>query len=146
MRSTYAGLVTRGVAFMVDALIVNAITLSVTVGIGLVVSALDPGKSAIHLPEILLTVAGWLIFASCYLVGFWVLLGRTPGMRLMGIRVTSGAGERLTLTRALCRLVGIALSFVTLGLGFLLILVDDRRRALQDRLAGTVVVRAITPG
>jgi uncharacterized RDD family membrane protein YckC len=141
MTPGYAGLVTRGVAFLVDVLIVNAIALATTVGIGLVVSALDPGKSAVHLPELLLTAAGWLLFGATYLVGFWVLVGHTPGMRLMGIRVACAGGGRVTFGRGLRRLVGVVLSILTLGLGFLLVLVDDRRRALQDLLAGTVVIR-----
>jgi len=141
MSRPYPGLVTRTVAFVVDMLIVNAIALAVTVGIGLVVSALDPGKNSIHLPEVLLTAVGWLVFAGAYLVGFWVLVGHTPGMRLMGIHVTGAHGERVTFGQGVRRLVGLGLSFLSLGLGFLLILVDDRRRALQDRIGGTVVVR-----
>ena len=141
MSGPYPGLVTRTVAFVVDMVIVNAITFSVTLGIGLVVSALDPGKNTIELPEVLLTAAGWLIFAGAYLVGFWVLVGHTPGMRVMGIQVTGAHGERVTFGQGVRRLVGLGLSFLSLGLGFLLILVDDRRRALQDRVGGTVVVR-----
>jgi uncharacterized RDD family membrane protein YckC len=37
--------------------------------------------------------------------------------------------------------VGFVLTVLTLGIGFLLVLLDDRRRALQDVIAGTVVVR-----
>jgi uncharacterized RDD family membrane protein YckC len=141
MSRPYPGLVTRAVAFVGDMVIVNAIALVVTLGIGLVVSALDPGKNAVGLPEVLLTAAGWIVFAAAYLVGFWVLVGHTPGMRMMGIEVTCSDGKRVTLSRGLRRLVGLALSFLSLGLGFLLILVDDRRRGLQDVIGGTVVVR-----
>jgi uncharacterized RDD family membrane protein YckC len=138
----YPGIVTRGVAFIVDLAIINAIALAATIGIGVVVAALDPGKTSIHLPEILLTAAGWLLFAGAYFVGFWVLTGATPGMRAMGIRVTAPDRGRVTWWHGLCRLFGLGLSVITLGLGFLLILVDERRRALQDRVGGTLVVRA----
>jgi len=138
----YAGLVTRSVAFLVDVLIINAIGLAVTVGVGLIVSALDPGQSSVELPAVLATAAGWLLFAAAYFVGFWVLVGHTPGMRVMGIRVTAVDRDHVSLGRGLRRLVGLGLSFLSLGLGFLLILVDDRRRALQDRLGGTLVIRS----
>jgi uncharacterized RDD family membrane protein YckC len=138
----YPGIVTRGVAFLLDLLIVDAVALAATVGIGVVVSAVDPGRTTVDLPEVLITAAGWLAFTAAYFVGFWVIAGSTPGMRAMGIRVTGADRDRVTWLHGLCRLVGLGLSFVTLGLGFLLILVDERRRALQDRVGGTLVVRA----
>jgi uncharacterized RDD family membrane protein YckC len=140
MTGPYPGLVTRSVAFVADMVIVSAIAFVVTAGVALVVSALDPGQNSVELPAVLATAAGWLVLAAAYLVGFWVLVGHTPGMRVMGIRLTGAHGERVTLARGLRRLVGLGLSFLSLGLGFLLILVDDRRRALQDRVGGTVVV------
>ena len=139
---SYAGLVTRALAFVADLLIIWAIQLAVTVSVGALVAALVPGKQTVGTPEILLTAAGCLVFSSCYLVGFWVLVGHTPGMRLMGIVVTSARGERLTFRRGLRRLAGFAMTVLTLGIGFLYVLLDDRRRALQDVVAGTVVVRA----
>jgi hypothetical protein len=44
------------------------------------------------------------------------------------------------------RLVGLGLAIIPLGAGFLPVLVDDRRRALQDFLAGTVVLYVVTTG
>jgi uncharacterized RDD family membrane protein YckC len=142
MAGPYAGLVTRGLAFLADVLIINTICLAITAGIGFVVSAVSPGDDTLALPEVLATAAGWLAFGALYLVAFWVLAGQTPGMRLMGIHVTGSAGGRVTLRCGVRRLVGLAMSFLSLGIGFLMMLFDDRRRALQDRVGGTVVVRA----
>jgi uncharacterized RDD family membrane protein YckC len=44
--------------------------------------------------------------------------------------------------RALVRFAGLALAALPHCVGFLLIPVDDRRRGLYDRLAGTVVMRS----
>ena len=41
---------------------------------------------------------------------------------------------------ALKRFLAVTLSMVTLGMGFLMVLVTERRRTLHDLLAGTVVV------
>ena len=61
-------------------------------------------------------------------------------MRLMHVRVVDGSGSVPGLARSLLRFVGLALSILLLFVGFLPALVDRRRRALQDFLAGTVVV------
>ncbi len=42
--------------------------------------------------------------------------------------------------RALLRLAGLYLATISLGVGLLIMLWDERRRCLQDRLARTVVV------
>jgi uncharacterized RDD family membrane protein YckC len=61
-------------------------------------------------------------------------------MRLMTIRVVGTNGERVSFRRSLQRLIGMVIAALPLFAGYLLILVDDRRRGLHDRLAGTVVV------
>ena len=48
------------------------------------------------------------------------------------------------LARSALRLVGLALAIVPLFAGFLPVLVDDRRRALQDFMARTVVLYETT--
>jgi uncharacterized RDD family membrane protein YckC len=61
----------------------------------------------------------------------------------MGVRVVcADGGEPVRLGAAIVRLMGMALAALPLFAGFLLILVDDRRRGLQDRFARTVVVYA----
>jgi uncharacterized RDD family membrane protein YckC len=59
----------------------------------------------------------------------------------MGVRaVCARGGEPVHLWTAVVRLAGMLLAALPLFAGFLLILIDDRRRGLQDRLARTVVV------
>ena len=87
-----------------------------------------------------LAVAGWLALFSVYLVLFWSLAGQTPGMRFVGIRVTDRRGHLPGLVRALRRLAGMYLAALPLGAGFLLVLVDDRRRGLHDVIARTLVI------
>jgi hypothetical protein len=60
-------------------------------------------------------------------------------MRFLGIRL--GVDRRgLPLRSSLKRLVGLSLAVLTLGIGFLGILFDPRRRGWQDRLAGVDVL------
>lgn len=83
---------------------------------------------------------GWVLLVSVYLVTFWSLTGHTPGMRFMGIKVIDRTGAALGQMQSLRRLVGMGLAALPAGAGFLLVLVDDRRRGLQDLIGSTLVI------
>jgi uncharacterized RDD family membrane protein YckC len=138
----YAGVVTRAVALVVDVVIADAIAVTVAVAAGLVLSTIIPGKQSLDLPTALAAGAAWAVFVGGYFVGFWTLLGRTPGMRLLGLELLTSAGQRVGVKRAIARLGGMVLAAIPLGAGYLLSLVDDRRQGLQDKVAGTVVLYA----
>jgi uncharacterized RDD family membrane protein YckC len=89
--------------------------------------------------------AGWLIVVAVYFVTFWSTTGQTPGMRLMRLRVTTGSDRAFGVLRSVVRLVGLALAIIPLFAGFLPVLVDRRRRALQDFIAGTSVLYEDSP-
>jgi hypothetical protein len=61
-------------------------------------------------------------------------------MRLLRIRVSGPAGKSLSIGRSLVRLVGLALAIVPMFAGFVPVLFTERRRGLQDFLAGSVVL------
>lgn len=133
----YAGLGTRAVALVVDAVLVQVVFL---VGGALVqlVSTLFGGLSSGWLVGLLAGI-GWLLLVAVYFIGFWSTVGQTPGMRLMRIAVITRSGAAPSVGRSLVRLVGLALAVIPLFAGFLPVLFDARRRALQDYLAGTSV-------
>ena len=85
----------------------------------------------------------FLAWSVGYFVTFWSTTGQTPGSRLMRITVrTADDGGVLGPRRAALRFAGLVLAAIPLGAGFVPILFDERRRGLQDMLAGTVVVEA----
>ena len=134
----YAGVATRGLGLTVDAALVTMIFLTGTAVVGLVVSLVWTPEPAWAVGTVI-AVAGAVV-EVVYFAGFWATTGQTPGMRLMHLRVVDGSGSSPGLARSLLRLVGLALAILLLFVGFLPALVDTRRRALQDFLAGTVVV------
>jgi uncharacterized RDD family membrane protein YckC len=70
------------------------------------------------------------------------LTGRTIGKWATGLRIEQTDGDVPGIGVALFRhFVGYPLSFLTLGLGFLIAVFSARGRALHDLIAGTVVVR-----
>lgn len=139
-RPSYQGLVTRAIAFAVDAAIINLVAITVTVGVALALSVLAFPDS-LEPALIALGGAAYALWSTGYFVVFWSSTGETPGDRLMRIRVcaadTGGPPRPL---RALWRLGALVLAVIPLFAGLLTILVDDRRRGLHDMLAGTVVV------
>ncbi len=135
-----AGAVTRALAFGLDMLIVNLVFSGLAAIAALIGSALSGGGSVSEL-ALALGSGAWLLLGAVYLVGFWSLIGQTPGMRFLGIRLGVD-GRGLPVRRSLKRLIGLVLASIPFWLGFLGILLDERRRAWQDRLAGVDVLYA----
>ena len=65
----------------------------------------------------------------------------TPGKRLCGLYVTNVDGHRLSFMHALGRNVAALLSYLTLYIGFFMAGFTERRQALHDKVAGTLVHR-----
>lgn len=71
-----------------------------------------------------------------------ILTGATVGKWATGLCIERKSGEPLGFGHATLRhTLGYLISFITLGIGFLLAVFDAEGRALHDRIAGTVVVR-----
>jgi uncharacterized RDD family membrane protein YckC len=137
LRTAYGGLAARGLPFLVDLALGSLVFLATAAAVGFVGWVTD-GLGSGLVAELLASI-GWLVIVGAYFVFFWTVAGQTPGMRVMSLRVVDRSGRRLRLWRSLVRLIGLALAIIPLFAGFLPVLVDSRRRALQDFLAGTVV-------
>jgi uncharacterized RDD family membrane protein YckC len=136
----YAGFATRVVALAIDAALISVIAVLVGVGFALVAQVVSIDADQFSTLDAVLASIGYLVLAGIYLISFWTLSGKTPGMSFMGLRVVRPDGSPIGFVRAVRRLAGVYLAALPLGAGFLLILVDDRRRGLQDVIGGTVVV------
>lgn len=145
----HAGFISRAIAFVLD---IIAMTVAVLAAVALVQALLGfftlyglVGQRVVQsspFRDIVFAVLALIgvVIAIGYPVGFWVLLGQTPGKLLMGVRIARVNGQPLTVRRALLRYLGYWLSAIPLGLGFLWVLVDDQRQGWHDKLAGTYVV------
>ena len=139
-----AGFVTRLVAFLVDQIIIGAVLSLLSAVVGVLFQSfrlgqlLGTGDLTLQLALILLGAAG-LILGFFYYVGFWLLAGQTPGKAFLGLVVIRADGSPLRAGAATVRWLGYWLSGI-LFLGYLWILVDNRRQALHDKLAHTLVV------
>lgn len=134
LRLVPAGLASRFLALATDGGIVLAIT--VTIERLLALLPFGIGQAA----AITLGFAvSWV-----YYLGFEVRgQGRTPGKRLLGLRVVDGRGLPITWQQSLARNAVRALDAlpVVYGVGAAACLLDRERRRLGDLLADTLVVR-----
>lgn len=80
------------------------------------------------------------LVSAFYLLFFWSHTGQTPGKAQMGVRIVRIDGEMMTWWTAFRRLIGYGFSILPFLLGFSWILIDDQRRGIHDRFAGTCVV------
>lgn len=135
LRTDAAGLGSRTLALMVDALIQLAVLVPVLVGF--VVGGLS-GTAETVVFAIVVFVIVWGYFPLFE----WLRRGQTPGKRMQGIRVVQTSGEPAgfapVMVRNLLRIVEVyALPFIALIAMF----VSPRDQRLGDLAAGTVVVR-----
>lgn len=131
-----AGLVTRSVAAVVDALVVALVVLSGYLGLNGLLFLANPRSFTFLDTRLLLSLtAGWTV-ATLYLTACWWLTGRTYGCRLMGLRVTGRRRGRLRLWTAFLR----ALACTLVPIGLLWSAGSRHNRSLQDLFLGTQVV------
>jgi uncharacterized RDD family membrane protein YckC len=137
-RIPYGGLVTRAVALVIDLALAQLLVLVGVAALTLVASLVGELRPAWLVG--VLVAFGWLIAVGSYLVLFWSVVGQTPGMRVMHVRVVDAHGEPPSLGRSIVRLFGLILAIIPFFAGFLPVLTDDRRRGIHDMMAGTVVL------
>ncbi len=137
----YAGPVSRLLAYLADLGI-----LFVTFGAAL---ALFTAAINVTTPwtvdfsnDSLLVTGLYVVWWAIYFANAWLLRAKSPGMALLGLRIVRGDGSDLDHRHALIRLVAFPLGFLTLGLGFLGIIIGPRRKAIYDRIADTAVIYA----
>jgi uncharacterized RDD family membrane protein YckC len=150
----YAGFISRFVAFIIDMLIITLSVLAITWFVSVTVdifnlqafynifSLLLPGASLSFEQFLSQLTAGFLfsLVIASYFIFFWVLAGYTPGKALMGLRIITTDGRKISFFRALLRYLAYFLSAVLFFMGFLWIFVDRSRQGWHDKIANTYVI------
>ena len=86
-------------------------------------------------------LAPFLVMSVFYLTLFWTITGRTPGGRVLGLRVVGPTGEPPRAPWALTRAVGHLVGLAAGALGWLWTALDPEKRGWHDHLGRTHVVR-----
>jgi uncharacterized RDD family membrane protein YckC len=139
--SDNAGFVTRALGLAIDAAIINGAFFALSAGFTFLAEAVFGEFDTSSAPALVLGTTTFIAILAGYLLFFWTLAGQTLGMRLLGIRIIDFHEDpHLDMRTAVRRLLGDVLSVLTLGIGFLMVLVSDQRRGLMDRMANTEVI------
>jgi uncharacterized RDD family membrane protein YckC len=135
---TVIGFGRRFVAYLIDALLLYAVTFCLSFGVmTATISGRDPQAAANT--NLTLQCLGVLI-AMAYFVIFWATAGATPGKMALGIKVIGTDGQPVTWGKAILRYIGYIVSGLVIALGFIWIAFDARRQGWHDKIANTYVV------
>jgi uncharacterized RDD family membrane protein YckC len=139
-QGNYAGAVSRLAAFAAD---VGASWGIYTLGVALLNAALKlvTGHSFTLTNHQLAAFIVLTVWEFLYFTYQWAVSGKTLGMAVLGLQVVTSQGGPISGRQAVFRTVGLGITlFLTLGIGFLGIVYQRDRRALNDFIAGTAVV------
>jgi uncharacterized RDD family membrane protein YckC len=136
----YASFGARLAALLIDQVIVFIAAAILGFGIGVLIAV--GGSTGLSTgAEGLLNIMG-IVITWLYYAGFEssAQMG-TPGKRALGLRVTDMQGQRIDFARATGRYFGKIISALLLGIGFLMMLSDERKQTLHDKMASCLVLK-----
>jgi uncharacterized RDD family membrane protein YckC len=142
----YAGFWRRFGAYIIDTVILNALSLGIGAVTGLGISAADNATDIETFKYFFSSY--FLIYFALSTVAtmlYWGLfesspLQATPGKMVLGIKVTDIDRNRISFWRAVGRYFSKILSGLILGIGYLMIAFTEKKQGLHDIMAGTLVV------
>jgi len=137
----YAGSVSRLAAYLIDLLVSTVIFQLAQASVSFVWSVFTGHGITWHRESIGVIIA-FVLWQFVYFGFQWAANGKTLGMTLLGVHLVRADGTRLEPRQGWLRSLTFPLGFLTLGLGFLGILVQREHRAVYDLIAGTAVVYA----
>ncbi len=145
--SPYAGFWVRFVAYIIDALLLNVGAFILFIPIALILGVASVGVGSMN-EDLLGGLITMTLFPISLVIG-WLYEAMftssarqaTPGKMALSIIVTDERGGRISFGRATGRYFGKLLSGMILWIGYLVQPFTEKRQALHDMLAQTLVVR-----
>jgi uncharacterized RDD family membrane protein YckC len=148
----YAGFWLRFVAWIIDRIVLQfaggILTLPLAGSIGIrELMRTHPSTPEDFIPLIatmrkfflIILVLEWLYYALLESSVWQATLGK----KALGLEVTDLVGVRITFGRATGRYFARYISFFTLGIGYLMAGFTEKKQALHDMIAGTLVIRKL---
>lgn len=140
----YGGFWLRVLAYVIDAIVLNAAFFAIGAIVGVDMIPIDPTKldTAEDLPnmglfELIALAVTWLYFALMESSP----RGATIGKMALGLRVVDEQGNRISFARATGRFFAKFVSGIILLIGYLMVAFTERKRGLHDMMAGTLVIK-----
>jgi uncharacterized RDD family membrane protein YckC len=127
----YAGFGIRFVAVFIDGILLQIVQIAL--------SYMLYGNWSFGDEPLEVTLAG-LFLGIAYTVGMQSSKTQgTLGKMAVGIKVGDENGNRITALNALGRYLASFISAIAIGIGYLMVIWDDKKQGLHDKLAGTYV-------
>lgn len=135
-QSNFAGFGIRFVAFFIDAVILSFAFGFITYATG---ARLNSGFfEVIYNPGNLLS----LLLAMSYFVYFETSDKQaTLGKQAMGLKVVKQDGTKMMMKDSILRYIGKILSAFIFMIGYIMVIFDDQKKSLHDRIANTFVIK-----
>lgn len=138
----YAGFWVRGLATLIDNVLVLLVTWPVLIAIY--------GWGYLENERIVMGPAHFIIswiFPTVATISFWLYRQATPGKMATALKIVDArTGREPSAGQLVGRYFAYFLSLLPLGLGFLWAAFDPKKQGWHDKLAGTVVVRGARRG
>ena len=131
----YATFGKRFGAKFLDGLLMYALQFGLNLGLASFGNVDEPGGLFL-IPFLLVN----LVLPFAYPIFFLGKWGQTLGKMAVKIKVVTPEGQKIGYGRATGRVLSEIVTGLTFGIGYLMVLWDDEKRALHDRMAGTRVV------
>ena len=148
----YSGFWLRFAAYLIDTIIVSLVFVPVSFVLGMILAASSDGGGdeatagliqAANMGINLVTIFATWLYSSLLESSSWQ---GTVGKKLIGWRVTDLHGNRISFGKATGRHFGKMLSSLICLVGFIMAAFTEKRQALHDQLAGTLVLTGPWPG
>lgn len=134
---TYADFWVRFVALLIDWILLSVLSALVLLALGLpLIPDINDYEARLKMNFISMLI-GWLYYAGFESSTYQA----TPGKQTMGIFVADTEGYAISFSRATGRYFGKLLSGLILLIGYIMAAFTERRQALHDLLAKTLVLR-----
>lgn len=139
----YAGFWRRYAASLLDGIIVGLIGAALGFGVGFLwITQIGDDELSRNILSAILNVAIFIISWFYFAVQESSETQATIGKRLMGIFVTDLQGNQISFGRATGRYFGKILSGMIFMIGYILAGFTNKKQALHDLMAGTLVIHA----
>ena len=133
----YAGFGIRLGAKILDGLILWVVNMLFSVAVGFMLPKTSP---QLILASSVLSIILQISIAAAYSGYFLGTYRATPGKMACGLEVVSPEGDQISVMRGVGRYFAEMLSSMILLIGYLMVLFDEEKRALHDRICNTRVV------
>ncbi|HEY8199393.1 MAG TPA: RDD family protein [Candidatus Limnocylindrales bacterium] len=133
----------RLISFILDHLIILGISLVILAAFLIVAGIFAAiGVDFLAATSVIAAIVGFFVVYFVYFPYFWTKNGQTLGMRPFKLRVVMDKdGGKVTMGPAILRLIGYWIDQIIFYLGYIWVLIDNRRRGWHDLIAGTVVIQ-----